>query len=366
MLQIGPIILRERKRLQVTQDTLATYCQVSKASVSKWEKGQSYPDITLLPKLASYFKLTIDELLGYERQLSKEAIQKQYYEFANRFGKEPFELVYEEIEEQVKLYYHDSAFLLQMSILMLNHHMLGEDSPIVLQKINQWLNRIRQLSGDVWVLRQVNSLQATVALMQAEPETTLQLLDGVIKPSMGDEILLATAYEQVDDHEEATRVIQVMMYQNIIQLVGSSPIYLRLNSSNQQVFDETLRRINGLIELYALRKLHPNICLQFYYSVAQCGAMTNNRELLYAYLTKYVDICIHDLLPFTLRGDAYFDLLEDWLEQLDLGTNALRNTDIIKQSIVESMKAPFFEPFRNEEEMQDLRERLRWGLEDGQ
>ncbi|MDV6377252.1 helix-turn-helix transcriptional regulator [Sporosarcina sp. GW1-11] len=364
MLRIGSIILQERKRLQITQDTLATYCQVSKASVSKWEKGLSYPDITLLPKIASYFGLTVDELLGYERQLSKEAIQSFYYEFASRFGKEPFKLVFTEVKEQIKLYYHDPAFLLQMSILMLNHHMLSEDSPSVLQKINQWLDRIRLLSEDVWVLRQANSLQATVALMQADPKTTLELLDGVIKPNVGDEILLATAFEQLEEQEEAMRVIQVMMYQNILQLVGCSPLYLRLSATDTRIFNETIHRINGLIELYTLRKLHPNVCLQFYFGVAQCAALSKNRELLYCYLQKYVDVCIHDLFPFSLRGDEYFNLLKDWLEQLDLGTNALRNTEIIKQSIVESMDAPFFEPFYQDEEMQELRKRLLFGLEE--
>lgn len=365
MLQIGAVILQQRKRLQITQDILATYCQVSKASVSKWEKGLSYPDITLLPRIASYFELTVDELLGYERQLSKEAIQNYYYEFAARFGKEPFEHVFTDIEEQIKLYYHDPAFLLQMSVLMLNHHMLDEDSPAILQKINDWLGRIRQLSDDVWVLRQVNSLQAAVALIQTDPETTLKLLDGVIKPSIGDEILLATAFEQLEEPEEAMRVIQVMMYQNVIQLVGGSPLYLRLSVSDQQTFDETIYRINGLIELYALRKLHPNVCLQFYFAVAQCAAISTNRKLLYTYLEKFVDGCIHELLPFTLRGDEYFTLLEGWLEQLDLGTNALRNTKVIKQSIIQSMDAPFFEPFYEEEKMQELRQRLYFRLEDG-
>lgn len=363
MLRIGAVILQERKRLKITQDTLAAYCRVSKASVSKWEKGLSYPDITLLPQIASYFELTVDELLGYERQLSKEAIQTHYYEYAARFGKEPFSHVYTEVESQVKIYYHDPAFLLQMSILLLNHHMLSRDSHSVLQKTDCWLERIGQLSEDVWVLRQANSLRATIALMQARPETTLELLDGVIKPSIGDEILLATAHEQLGDQEEAMRVIQVMMYQNVIQLVGSSPLYLRLSASNEQVFDETIHRIEGLIELYSMRSLHPNVCLQFYFSVAQCAALSSNRTLLYLYLKKYVDVCVRDLFPFSLHGDEYFDLLESWLKQLDLGTNAPRNTEIIKQSILDSMDAPFFESFKQDDEMQELRQRLRFGLE---
>lgn len=49
---------------------------VSKAAVSKWETGLSYPDITLLPVLAAYFNISIDELMGYEPQMGKEDIRK--------------------------------------------------------------------------------------------------------------------------------------------------------------------------------------------------------------------------------------------------------------------------------------------------
>ncbi|WP_025785636.1 helix-turn-helix domain-containing protein [Sporosarcina sp. D27] len=363
MLRIGSIILRQRQRLNITQETLATHCQVTKASVSKWEKGQSYPDITLLPKLAAYFDITVDELLSYEQEVSKQKIQELYNDFSQKFGKEPFPLVFQEVENQVKTHYHHPSLLLQMSVLMLNHYHLAEDSTIILNQIIQWLERIRQVSQDVWVLRQVNSLQANVALMQANPQKTLELLDGVIQPSIGDEVLLATAHEQLGNKEEATRVIQVLMYQSILQLVGSSPIYLRLTASDTSAFDETIRRIDGLIELYELKQLHPNICLQFYVSVAQVAANTHNRELLYQYLENYVEVCIHDLWPIALRGDSYFNLLEGWLEQLDLGKNALRNDDLIKQSAIEVMNAQFFEPYQKDKEMRALKEKLRWGLE---
>lgn len=53
-LHIANIILTKRREKGVTQEELATYIGVSKASVSKWENGQSYPDITFLPQLAAY------------------------------------------------------------------------------------------------------------------------------------------------------------------------------------------------------------------------------------------------------------------------------------------------------------------------
>lgn len=71
-LRLSENIAFMRKKAGITQDELATFLGVTKASVSKWENGQSMPDILLLPELATYFDVSVDELLGYEPQLSKE------------------------------------------------------------------------------------------------------------------------------------------------------------------------------------------------------------------------------------------------------------------------------------------------------
>ena len=41
---------------------------VTYAAVSKWERGETYPDITLLQPLAYFFEVTLDELMGYDQK----------------------------------------------------------------------------------------------------------------------------------------------------------------------------------------------------------------------------------------------------------------------------------------------------------
>lgn len=63
MTEVGKNIARLRKRENLTQEELANKLGVSPQAVSKWENEQSCPDITLLPKLAEIFNVTVDALL---------------------------------------------------------------------------------------------------------------------------------------------------------------------------------------------------------------------------------------------------------------------------------------------------------------
>ncbi len=63
---LGSRISEYRRKKGITQDQLAEYFGVSSQAVSKWENDLSCPDITLIPQLADYFNVTIDELLRGE------------------------------------------------------------------------------------------------------------------------------------------------------------------------------------------------------------------------------------------------------------------------------------------------------------
>ena len=65
---IGANIKRLRGIKNITQEQLSVAMNVTCAAVSKWERGETYPDITLLQPLAYFFGVTLDELMGYNRE----------------------------------------------------------------------------------------------------------------------------------------------------------------------------------------------------------------------------------------------------------------------------------------------------------
>jgi len=56
-----------RKSKDMTQEEVAEVLNVSPQSVSKWERGDTYPDITLLPALANLYKTSVDALIGMDK-----------------------------------------------------------------------------------------------------------------------------------------------------------------------------------------------------------------------------------------------------------------------------------------------------------
>lgn len=67
-LNLGEKIRTLRHRDGRTQEDLASALGVTSQAVSRWESGGSYPDMNLIPSIAHYFGITIDELFGYENQ----------------------------------------------------------------------------------------------------------------------------------------------------------------------------------------------------------------------------------------------------------------------------------------------------------
>ena len=66
--RLGNFISGERRNLGLTQKDLASALHVTDKAVSKWERGLSYPDVTLLEPLAQELDLTVEELMACRRQ----------------------------------------------------------------------------------------------------------------------------------------------------------------------------------------------------------------------------------------------------------------------------------------------------------
>lgn len=83
-IRIGTNIKRLRSDNGITQEQLAEAMNVSCAAVSKWERGETYPDISMLQPLAFYFGVSLDVLMGYDKEKVNEDIERIIAEYRER------------------------------------------------------------------------------------------------------------------------------------------------------------------------------------------------------------------------------------------------------------------------------------------
>ena len=359
------VCLRHDKK--ITQEQLAEFIGVTKASVSKWETGQSTPDITLLPLLATFFDVTVDKLMGYDPQLSKEKIQKLYQEFAAEFAECPFEEVMAKTQKYVKQYYSCYSFLFQICALWLNHYMLAggkEKQSEILISISELCEHIKMNCRDVEICNNTIVLQAIVHLQLGQAQKVIDALEETSKPYRlvnQSNTILAKAYMMSGNMDKAESISQVSMYNDVLSLIGNAAQYLSIQADDLSVCEETIVRAEQVIEAYDLAKLHPNNTAIFEYQAAICYLLHKKKQKALEHAGKYV-LCILELFSsdnVILHGDDYFNRIEEWFNELDNGANAPRNRRLVLEEIKLSFDNPVFNIFEGEDEYERLKNKLK-------
>lgn len=82
-IRLGEKIRTLRKSKNISQEVLANYLGVSFQAVSKWEKGETLPDVTLIPAIACFFEVSTDELFDFNRLETEEKVLKLCGEIAH-------------------------------------------------------------------------------------------------------------------------------------------------------------------------------------------------------------------------------------------------------------------------------------------
>lgn len=114
-LLLGENIRRMRLDKGLTQEEVAAHFGISFQSVSKWERGECYPDIEMLPVLGEYFGVSIDELLGAGEQKLKAyyAEINEAWKNNNRSGRHAENVAL--MRESLKKFPNNALLLVQLS-----------------------------------------------------------------------------------------------------------------------------------------------------------------------------------------------------------------------------------------------------------
>lgn len=219
---IGRTIARERRRTGVTQEALAAHLGVSKAAVSKWEVGQSLPDVSLLPRIAAYFSLTLDELFDWRDELTDEE-SAAFYAEVYALGEEDLGAAHERLRALATEHYSDAKLLLMLASLLTvwaagmatpfapaDERDSALDSAALADEALALLDRALKVATDPSTLYLAQQQKATTLFQTSRYEEAAALLEPLVRrqdagaPTM----LLASAYRKLARDDEALELLQ--------------------------------------------------------------------------------------------------------------------------------------------------------------
>ncbi|MGM0173739.1 hypothetical protein IGI53_001111 [Enterococcus sp. DIV0788_1] len=362
-MNIGTIIMEKRKEKQVTQQELANFVGVSKSSVSKWETGQTYPDITLLPLLAAYFDITIDSLLTYEPQLDNHEIQRIYGMLKNSLETKSADDVLATTRSFIRRYYSCYPFILQMGLFLLNHVDLlpGED------RITRYTKEARELfihvrtqSKDPELITRALKYEAYSSLTLQEFDQALEILGEQVPVIFPVESLIAMAQQQKGEPQQAQITLQSAIYQYTTVFLSFLSNYLQLLLQQPEKYNETVQRGRGFAKLFHFETLHPVAFMNFQLSAIFGYAQMQNESPAIELLGEFLEIIKQTVFPVDLHGDDYFDRIDEWLENLEIGNQLPRNSSVLKEDFIDLViDHPLFENFSNQQELNRIYDELK-------
>ena len=200
---IGNKILYLRKQKNITQTELAQYLYVTPQTVSKWESGNGIPDISLIPKIATIFDVSLDYLFDMtDTQRVKDMILK----YSVLKDDHSFEAASSMVERMLCDTGLDDSQ--KAEIYALKGHLYLQKARDALSKALEATNQAATLSQD---------LDKTPLIMQAY---LLRLMNGEYRSVKGE---AKTAFLDNPDYDSLYIYLEVLMvlnnYEEIIEIV---------------------------------------------------------------------------------------------------------------------------------------------------
>ena len=145
-MNLGNKIRELRRQRNLTQEQLAVSLNISAQAVSKWEMGASYPDMTMIPTLAAFFKVSLDELFDFDVKSIDKEIEEIRLDF-NKYFWSNFEKAEQILLDGLKLY--PASIQLKTELLKLYAYNVDRGDEII-NKAFELGSHIISVSQDVF------------------------------------------------------------------------------------------------------------------------------------------------------------------------------------------------------------------------
>ena len=144
-IRLGDNIKLMRKSRGLTQEALADALNVTVGAVYKWEAGLSYPELTMIVRLADMFDVSVDVLLGYEKVDNRRAsIVHRIYELIGRKDRAALE----EADKALLKYPNDYSVIKASALIYTNFGLEDQDKAYIQKGITLYEKALCMIPAD--------------------------------------------------------------------------------------------------------------------------------------------------------------------------------------------------------------------------
>ncbi|HHX69187.1 MAG: helix-turn-helix transcriptional regulator [Miniphocaeibacter sp.] len=364
VLKLGDIISEKRKSINWTQEQLADYLGVTKASVSKWERGRSHPDILLLPELATLFNITIDELLCYESNLTNKQIVVLTENLNRLLNNKGIEEAFKQLNFYLRQYKNQAKFLISMAQWLLNSTYSvkeEEDLEKYYNKVFELTGQVKNISSNTIYLEEAELIESVTFMVKKEYNKIISIGEKLLSPVHNglDEVYISALLAK-GDLDEFEYGFQILLYQNSINILGIIVAKLTTLPVNEIWFEKLVKLGGNIIDLLDFKQMLTNSTLGYYILTALGYSQLGKIDLALLYLEEYTEIIENLDFPLQLKGIELFDKLEEWLENnlIFQSTNTMKEEDVKKALVEPILNNPSFSVLEKEDKFKNIVKRL--------
>ena len=223
-MQISEQIKNYRKNAGLTQEQVANYLGVSTPAVNKWEKGNTYPDISLLPALARLLKIDMNELFSFREELTEKEIG-QFVNELTEISLESFTKAFDMAISKIQEYPHCDLLIYSITTVLNAALTLSDvDDEKKLEYdgvLVEWLERTADSQDEKVRTSSIFMLAAKYVQMEKYEEANIFL--NKIPDTVIDAIIMKT---NVLAHQEGTDAAAFFLEGKLMQAVTNIQSYL--------------------------------------------------------------------------------------------------------------------------------------------
>lgn len=259
-IQIGQTIAKLRHAQGITQEQLATAIGISAPAISKWETGQSYPDITLLPPLARFFHTTVDALLAYRVTLTDDDREALYAQISTIFEAKGWAAGLTHCETILHEYPTDATLRLLLSANLLQNMALAPDDAARNEARARQLAWLREAvavaEGNTAVLARFQLAMHCLNAHQLDEAD--EILTALLELDIDPRLAMPTLRMQQQRYDDAMKLAQ----QNLLHAIGDAVItlstltHLAIKTDDLAAAQRYADAGDPLLSLFRLRKTY--------------------------------------------------------------------------------------------------------------